>query len=289
MQQREASALERAIGRIDRRFVYLGLFLITLAPLVGRWALPLYVTDPPRKLKETIDALPQDRLVFISSNWDAGTQAENRPQLVAIARHLIRRKLRFAVISIGSPTGPQLAQMAIEEAIRREGAENAWLYGRDWVNLGYKLPNSPWLRSFSRRIPDAVNEDWRGKPTSELPVMQGVEKFGPDGQVSMMIDITGSATIDLWYQYLTPTKAKIGLACTAVMAPEQYPFLDSGQLSGMLTGMKGAAEYEQLTGAIGFGMAAMAGQSFAHLYIFLLILLGNLSVLIGWLERRRAR
>jgi hypothetical protein len=73
------------------------------------------------------------------------------------------------------------------------------------------------------------------------------------------------------------------------MAPEQYPFLDSGQLSGMLTGMKGAAEYEQLIGAPGFGLPAMAGQSFAHLYILFLIVLGNLPILIGWSRRRRWR
>ena len=77
------------------------------------------------------------------------------------------------------------------------------------------------------------------------------------------------------------------LVSTAVMAPEQYPFLDSGQLSGMLTGMKGAAEYEQLIEAPGLGMPAMAGQSAAHLYIFLLIVLGNLSLIVGWLQRRR--
>jgi hypothetical protein len=117
--------------------------------------------------------------------------------------------------------------------------------------------------------------------------MQGVQRFGPEGRVSMLIDITGSNTIESWYEFLSPTKTKIGLGCTAVMAPEQYPFLDSGQLNGMLTGMKGAAEYEQLIDAQGFGLPAMAGQSFAHLYIFILILLGNLSLLAGWRQRRR--
>jgi hypothetical protein len=281
-------SLEQVIGRIDRRLVYLGLFLITLAPLVGKWSLRLYPTPPAQALVDTINGLPTDRLVFISSNWDAGTQAENRPQLVAVTRHLIRRGVKFAVISIGSANAPQLADTAIKEAIVREGAQDRWQYGRDWVNLGYKIANDPWLRSFSREIPSAVKEDWKGTPLAQIPVMQGVTRFGPDGQVSAMLDFTGSATVDSWYQYLSPTKAIIGLGCTAVMAPEQYPYLDSGQLSGLLTGMKGAAEYEQLTGAKGQGMPAMAGQSFAHLYIFLLILLGNLSVLLGWLERRRA-
>jgi hypothetical protein len=289
MQARERTRWEQIIGRIDRRLVYLGLFLITLAPLVFRWKLPLYPTPPPVKLMETINGLPPDKLVFISSNWDAGTQAENRPQIVAIVRHLIRRNLKFAVISVGSPNAPQLANDAVVGAIKLEQAENTWLYGQKWVNLGYKLANAAWLRSFARDIPQAVKVDWTGKPVGQIPVMQGVQKFGKEGQVSMLIDITGSATIDAWYQFLSPTGVELGLGCTAVMAPEQYPFLDSGQLDGLLTGMKGAAEYEQLIDAPGFGLPAMAGQSFAHLYIFILILLGNLSVLIGWLERRQRR
>lgn len=287
MRVHEPSRLEQAIGRIDRRVMYLGLFLITLAPMVGKWALPLYATPPSRMLKETIESLPENSLVFISSNWEAGTQAESRPQMVAIVRHLIRLNRKFAVLSIGNPVAPQFAQAAVEEAIRAENAQDRWEYGRDWANLGYKLANRPWLRSFTLDIPGAVQRDRHGTPVEQIPVMQGVRKFGPDGQVGMLIDITGSATIDSWYEFLSPTKTKLGLACTAVMAPEQYPFLDSGQLHGLLTGMKGAAEYEQLIEAPGFGLGAMAGQSFAHLYIFVLILLGNLSLLIGFRQRRR--
>ena len=55
------------------------------------------------------------------------------------------------------------------------------------------------------------------------------------------------------------------------MAPEAYPYLDSRQLVGLLTGMRGAAEYEQLIDAPGDGLPAMTGQSFAHLFILILI------------------
>lgn len=278
---------EQWIGRLDRRLVYFGLFLFTLIPLAARWSLPLYVTPPPKMLQRAIDELPDDRLVLVASDWDAGSQAENRPQMIALVRHLIRKRRRFAVLSVGSPTSPQLAQTSIEEAIQLEKAENTWEYGKDWVNLGYKLLDDPWLRALTADIPSAITQDWRGTPLAEIPVMKGVRHFGPDGEVSMVLEITASNTIDRWYQFLSPTRVKIGLACTGVMAPEQYPFLDSGQLSGLLTGMKGAAEYEQILDAPGFGMTAMAGQSFAHLYIVLLILLGNLSVLIGARRRRR--
>ena len=281
--------LERFLGRIDRRLIYLGLFLVTLAPLVGKWSLPLYASHPPQALYETIEALPQDKIVVLTSNWDAGSQAENRPQLIAIARHLIRKNLRFAVLCTAYPTSPQLANSAIEDAIRLEGAEARWKYGEQWANLGFKLPDDPWFRSFASSIPGAIKEDVKGTPLAEIPLMKGVRRFGPEGEVSMLMEVTASNSIDKWYEFVGPTKVKIGVGCTAVMAPEQYPYLDSGQLSGLLTGMKGAAEYEQILKAPGFALPAMAGQSFAHLYLVSLIVLGNVAVLAGRGRRRTRR
>jgi hypothetical protein len=49
----------------------------------------------------------------------------------------------------------------------------------------------------------------------------------------------------------------------------------------MLTGMRGAAEYEMLIGAPGFALTAMAGQSFAHVFILALIVLANVPILAG--------
>jgi hypothetical protein len=279
--------IEEVIGKLDRRIVYFGLLLLTLLPLVFRWQLPLFVGDPPRRFRDAIEALPTDKVVFISSDWDAGTQAESRPQVVAVLRHLIRRNLKFVLFSISYPTSPALAQSAAEQAIRLENAGDRYRYGEQWVNMGYRLAEDAWLRSLANDISTAMKESREGQAFSEIPVLKGVRKFGPEGQVSMLINVTGSSTIESYYQFLTPTKVQIALGCTAVMAPEQYPFLDSGQLSGLLTGMKGGAEYEQLIEAPGAGLPAMAGQSFAHLYILILILLGNLSVFLS--RRRRAR
>jgi len=67
------------------------------------------------------------------------------------------------------------------------------------------------------------------------------------------------------------------------MVPEAYPLLQSGQLVGMLAGVKGAAEYaallEQRPGATLTWkyppLRAMNAVSIAHVLIVVLILLGN--------------
>lgn len=286
-----ASGWDQFLARIDRRFIYGLLFLVTLIPLVMGLSLPVYVTPPAQSFHDSIENLPQDKIVFISSNWDAGTAAENEPQTIALFRHLLRRRLKFVFFSVGAANGPQLTENALQRAITQElGPRTAGsypVYGTDYANAGFKVRNPPWIRSLVRSPVDALKGDWKGRSLKEMPIFKGVKSMRRDG--SMMIDVTASATTPLWISLVGSEGVPLSLACTAVMAPEQYPYLATNQLTGMLTGMRGAAEYEKLLGYEKQGRATrmMGGQSFAHLLIFLLIAVGNVSVLRTWLARRR--
>src|SRR5437016_955900 len=108
---------QERISRIDRRLIYGLLFLATLTPLVFGLRLPLYVTDDARNLYQVVEGLRPDKIVILFCNWEAGTLAESRPQTVALARHLLRRHIPFALLSINSQTSPQLADDAVQEAI----------------------------------------------------------------------------------------------------------------------------------------------------------------------------
>jgi hypothetical protein len=73
-------------------------------------------------------------------------------------------------------------------------------------------------------------------------------------------------------RYGTP----IGAATTGIMAPQQYPYLSSGQLVGLLGGMKGAAEYEMLVDMQARAIAGMDSQSIVHLLLVVFIVIGNI-------------
>src|SRR5947208_988685 len=73
---------------------------------------------------------------------------------------------------------------------------------------------------------------------------------------------------------------------TALSAPEYYPYLQAGQLLGLLGGMAGAAEYEKLRGEKGAATRGMDAQSMAHVFVAVMILAGN-AVL--WSRRRRGQ
>jgi predicted lipid-binding transport protein (Tim44 family) len=64
---------------------------------------------------------------------------------------------------------------------------------------------------------------------------------------------------------------------TAVQAPMAYPYLQSGQLDGLLGGMAGGAELEKLTGFTDKATTFIKSQSFAHVVVILFIVIGNIA------------
>ena len=60
------------------------------------------------------------------------------------------------------------------------------------------------------------------------------------------------------------------------MAPGLYPLLRSGQINGLIGGLRGAAEYEILIDQKGKAIAGMDAQSATHLAIIVLVIICNM-------------
>ena len=93
-------------------------------------------------------------------------------------------------------------------------------------------------------IAGAFPTDVHGKPISEIPLMKGVH----DLRQVKVVFTAATGIIGEWW--ITQVHPQVGIPViigpTAVGAPKYYAYLNSGQLVGMVGGMKGAAEYESL-------------------------------------------
>ena len=69
----------------------------------------------------------------------------------------------------------------------------------------------------------------------------------------------------------------VALGVTGVMASDYYPYLQSEQLFGLIPGIKGAAEYEQMVGAPGEGARGIPYQTTSHAAILLFIIVTNIA------------
>jgi hypothetical protein len=285
----------------DRRVLYLLLFLAVSLPFIITVPAPKPAISPEvHAYYDAIEDLAnsptgREKLVIISSNYGGGTYAENRPQLTATLRHLMARKMKFAMFAFADPQ----AEIQSRRVMKELKDEYHYNYGTDYINWGFRPPDAitNMFKAMAQDVPGTLKNDVDGKNLADFPIMKSIKK--PD-DIGLIVEITGSETHKPWIQFFQasgkdyrtdPAKEGIPMlfAPTGVMAPEAYPLLASGQLSGMLNGMKGAAEYETLlkdNGVIkqtGFGSRAMASQSLAHFLILLLIILGNVAL---WREKR---
>jgi len=293
---------------IDRRWIYLVMLISLLVSLyIARPVTPV-VMEPVQNLFDTVDqakAGPGDgKLILVGTTFSPSTMGESGNQLRALLRHLMLQHKRFALISVGEFQGAILGYSIAQEIADQYGYQ----YGKDWISLGFQLNSTAFYISFPRDIPGVVGKDYTGRRLREFPIMQGIKTVRDD--IALFVDVTASASVYNWIMDVQGRHPlKIGYACTGVMTAEAYPYLDSGQLVGVLPGLKGAADYEQLvdeleqkqlaTGEMTHAFDYTKGQviitparklmftqNIAHLVIILFIILGNIGLV---LSRRRAK
>jgi hypothetical protein len=284
--------LERLL-RLDRRWIFLFVLLSVAIPIVIPLGLPVTTTESTRKAFEFIEAMKPGDTVLISFDYGPSSAPENDPMAEAVMRQCAIRKLRFIVIALYPLGGLNLASNAVAKVV----AEYPDLkYGVDYVNLGYKDGASAVMRRMGDDIAGAFPTDEAGTPLAQIPMMKGIASLR---QVQLVFTVATGIIGEWWITQVHPqVGTPIIIGPTAVSAPKYYAFLNSGQLEGMLGGMKGAAEYEKLMRAAHPEMErfygstrdftatkGMDGQTVMHTVVLLFILLGNLAF---FLTQKRA-
>jgi hypothetical protein len=275
--------LGRLIQNLDRRWIFVLIGLGTILPIVFPIGFPVSVTAPVQSIYDRIDRMTPEDVVLLSFDYGPTTKPENGPMAMAIFRHCFSRGVKVVVLALYPIGGGAMATDALNAA----AAEFPDLhYGVDYVNLGYKDGAQALMKQMGVEIAGVFPGDYRGTPLSELPLMQKVRNYSNvDLVVSLATNVIGEWWVNLVNaQYGTP----VAVGCTAVSAPKFYAYLNSGQMIGLLGGLKGASEYERLvvnhypnTRAVyddATQFSAMKGmdvQTIDHSVIILFILLGN--------------
>ena len=260
---------------IDRRWVYLAVGIAVIIPFIIPAHFPISITPEVRSFFDAVDSLPDSSVVMVVFDYYPSTVAECQPMTVAACRHLFRKNCRIITLSNIPLGGPSMA----EEITRRIAKEYGKKYGVDYVNLGYKYGYVSVLKGMGVSIESIFPTDNSGTPLSELPLMRTVHDYR---DIAFVFEVADNATADYWVSIVNAGYGvKMGVGATAVMAPKYYAFVGSGQIVGLLGGMKGAAEYEILLGKKGAAFRGMDVQSLVHLLIIGLVVLGNLGFFLS--------
>ena len=266
----------KSLEHIDKRWIFLSVALAVLVPLLIPFKLQLPVSQPTKNFYNHIESLPEGSIALLSCDYDPGSKAELYPMTEATLRHLFRRNIRVVILSLW-PAGPPMVELALNTIIEERGHDKK--YGVDYVNLGFKEGREAVIVNMGRSIRTTFPVDFHGTSINKLPLMNEVQNYS---SFPLFINLSvGYPGVKEYVQY-AQSRFKLTLiaGAGAVSVPELSAYMQSGQLSGMLMGIAGCAEYEQLLEERGLALTFMNAQSVGHTLIILLIIIGNILFFI---------
>ncbi len=279
---------------VDRKIIFIIMAIVIAIPILKPFGLPTHVTSRTQSLFDTVDATDSEtQAVLISSDYAPQSEPELQPMMIALLRHCLAKKIRVLLVTLYIE-GAGLVDNAVKQVIdefneRATCSADSAIMGRDIVFLGWKPPPIIPILAMGTDIAGFYTTDFYEQPTADMPVMRGIKNYD-DLSIVVALSAGGSPK---WYVQFAQTRfgVKVGAGVTAVSVADFYPYLESGQFSGLLGGMKGAAEYEELVdktvGVPGRRRATegMSSQSAAHLAIMFFVIIGN----IGYFASRRRK
>tara|TARA_B100001175_G_scaffold259209_1_gene227875 strand:+ start:782 stop:1681 length:900 start_codon:yes stop_codon:yes gene_type:complete len=281
------------LGKLDRRFIFILIGLSVLIPLLRpNWInIPIKTTSNSRIVFEELNSLKSGDKVLLSFEYGASTKPEIHPMSVAVLQHLFSKGIKVYTVPLW-PEGLMMAKFAIEEVV----SSNLFKVKEhvDYVSLPYKAGGEIIIRGIATDLRSIFTQDINNTLLSEIPMMNGVNNISDfDFVFDLSAGVPGNAE---WVQFACDEyNIPLSSGCTSIMVTDAIPYVESGQIRGILAGMPGAAEYEQMVFEYlntnrnneylnkkvsivpGKATSRMSAQSIAHLLMVVFIIFGNIS------------
>ena len=268
-------------GSLDRRVIFVVIALVVILPLFFPLGLPIRPTSSSQDVYNAVEELKAGDKALVSFEYGPSTKPEIHPMSVALLRHLFQKDVKVYITCLW-PDGQFMAMEALQQVAEDQYHKE---YGVDYVLLGYRPGAEAVIKGLVSNIRKVFTVDSRGNFLDDIPMMQGVNQVADfDYLFSSSAGYPGTVE---WVQYAAdPTGVTMSTGTTSIQVNEVMPYVQSGQIVGILGGMPGAAEYESLIKQPGIGTSGMDAQSVAHLVIVGFIIFGNISFFV---ERRRSK
>ncbi len=263
---------------VDRRWIYAVMAIAVIIPAIHPFHVKVGVSKEVRSVYNFVDSLKPGDTLFLAVDYDPSTLAELQPMTEAILQQAWGHGARVIVTAL-SQFGPAMTQDILENVAGRMGKKR----DIDYTFLGYKPYPGIVIMSMGSDFRVPFPTDYFGTPLDSIPMMRDLHNYK---DVKAVVSFAAGNVADMWITY---GNAKYGvpvaLGLTGVMSADYYPYLQTGQVFGLIPGIKGAAEYEQLLGKPGMGSRGIPFQVMTHLVILVFMVITN----IGYVAQRRAR
>jgi len=277
--------------RFLRFIITIFIFLAVIAPVfLGTQINPIPFSVPveTNAAKQIIENnLMPDAPVLLVFDYEAALAGELEAAAAPLIDYMVLLKHPRLALIANSPVGAGLA----ERFMKLENTQVSTYYqpGQSYVNLGFLPGGATGILAFA--------EDPRAlKPTSndaqsawQSPVLKDVQQLSEFGAVILLTDNIETSRV-----WIEQTEGKLGQAYLLIVTSAQtgpllQPYVQSGQVDGLLAGLGNSAPIEQInSGRPGLGRIYWDAYGFGLLTAVVMISLGSLWNLAINLRKRKA-
>ena len=175
------------LQELDRRWIFLLMLWSVLVPIyyvgvTGR-TFPEIPSALSRATFDEIERMKPGDPVLLSFDYDPASEGELGPMATAFVRHAAEKKLKMYFMGLW-PVGAQMVDNAIDKVIRADFPD--LVYGRDYVNLGYKSGNEGVIKVIVTNLRALYTTDTKGTALQDIPMMRGIENIQ---QMKLVINV----------------------------------------------------------------------------------------------------
>jgi hypothetical protein len=269
------------LERMDPRIIYTIVFILCIPPIVSPLGFPIPIESEVQLAFDTLDAIPAGGVVLMGAEFTAASWTELGPSWIACIKHLIKKDVKFilmnyfyaeSIVSFDSMIYPR-----IESMLEEYGYE----WGVDWVNMGFLPGGESALAAFASDV-RVLGEDRYGTPIDDLPIWEGIDDLT---DFALCLQLDPGSHLPEYLRQFQETYGLDHITITYGVVKSAYiPYINTGQLKGMMAAIGGGAQIEQLVGEPSVASAGMDAVSTSHIFAAILLIVGNL---LFWINRSK--
>lgn len=201
---------------------------------------PTYLQPTMDQFKAAINAVPTGTPVLVAVEYEPGLSGELETISSSVIAQLMSRSANLVFVTT-NPAGSILADNLLNRAL---AMQPTYSVADKVANLKYLAGGPTALFNFSLDLQSldplqaGLAGDWAKPPLNSI---KSLSDFS-----SVLVLTDNADTARAWVEQVKPSMGKTPLlmVASAQSEPMISPYLDSGQISGMITGLTGGALYE---------------------------------------------
>jgi len=279
----EGFNLLKKMATYDKRWVYLVLFILVLAPLVRPIGMPIAVSELTRNYYNQIMKLKEGDIVLDSWDMEYSGYMELKPGVLASHKLFIQKGVKLA-ITLNHPEGIAIVPVVLEE-LKPIMEEYDYKEGEDYIILGYVFPNEASVVAAASDFHAAIKYDWKGRS------IEGtfLDRIHDGGDFALISDYTtGVMSGAIIRHFVLRFGVPMIQNCIGVSVPGALANLDARLLTAVLASSRGGAELEYLIKQPGPGLMMMDAFTLGHYMLIIFIVIGNIGY-FGWARKAKVR